>query len=188
MAADSDDDLAERIRARDPRAFDAFFARFGASLLHYLLGMVGDRMQAEDLVQETVLRVHRGITRYEERGTFRAWVYRIATNLALTELRRRQYAAPRHLDGEALELADPSHAEAGAALEAEQQERVLQAGLAKLPAEQRTVLLLRIREEMGLSEIARTLKIPEGTVKSRIHHAVRKLREFAEHAERGTHP
>ena len=184
MPVPPDDVLAARILARDPRAFDEFFARFGAPLLHYLAGMVGERALAEDLLQETVLRVHSGIARYQERGTFRAWVYRIATNLALTELRRRPYVPTTGLDG-ALHVVDPRQVEAGAALDADRRARVLDAGLAELPAEQRTVLLLRLREEMDLGEIARTLGIPEGTVKSRIHHAVRKLREYADIAERG---
>jgi RNA polymerase sigma-70 factor (ECF subfamily) len=184
VAADPDDDLAARIRAREARAFDEFFTRLGAPLLHYLAGMVGDRALAEDLLQETVLRVHQGIARYQERGTFRAWVYRIATNLALTELRRRPRARAAGLDG-ARDLADPRHADAGAALDADRCARVLDAGLAELPAEQRTVLLLRVREEMDLGEIARTLGIPEGTVKSRLHHAVRKLRQYADIADRG---
>ncbi len=177
-----DEDLARRIRARDPRAFDAFFDRFAPGLLHYLAGMTGDHPTAEDLLQETVLRVHANIVRYEERGTFRAWVYRIATHLALTELRRRP-ARPAPLEGAALERPDPACADAGAAIDAERRGRVLEHGIAALPAEQRAVLLLRVREELDLRGIAAVLAIPEGTVKSRLHHAVRRLREFAAASE-----
>ncbi len=191
MTPESDDDIARRIRRRDPHAFDAFFERFGGPLLHYLAGMTRDRMLAEDLVQETVLRVHRHIGRYEERGTFRAWVYRIATNLALTELRRRS-RAPAPLDAAALEHADPHAPDIEGALAAEQGARVLGDGLAALPDAHRAVLLLRVREEMDLAAIAGALGIPVGTVKSRIHHAVRRLREYAERRdeapERGEHP
>lgn len=172
------DDLARRIRARDPRAFDAFYDAYGPALLHYLAGMTGDPALAEDLLQETLLRVHGGIARYEERGTFRAWIYRIATNLALTELRRRP-ARAGPLGDEALACPDPAHVDAGEALDARRRERLLARGLATLPDEQRTVLLLRVRQDLGIREIARVLAIPEGTVKSRLHHAVRRLREFA---------
>lgn len=190
VSGESDDDIARRIRGRDARAFDAFFARFGGPLLHYLCGMTRDRMLAEDLVQETVLRVHRHIGRYEERGTFRAWVFRIATNLALTELRRRP-RAPAAMDDTALERADPDAPIAEAVLESRQRASMLDAGLAELPPEHRAVLLLRVREEMDLAAIAGTLGIPVGTVKSRIHHAVKRLRAYAERRddspERGDH-
>ena len=143
--------------------------------------MVGERALAEDLVQETVLRVYRGIGRYQEQGTFRAWIFRIGTNVALTELRRRRVAT-EPLDARILELPDPAHSDLEARIEAGEREDLVRAGLESLPEEQRAVLLLRVRDGMEAREIARTLCIPEGTVKSRIHHAVRKLKEFVERA------
>jgi len=139
--------------------------------------MVGERARAEDLVQETVLRVWRGIGRYEEQGAFRSWVFRIATNVALTELRRRRLPTGP-LDAAILALPDPSPVDAQARLEAEERDELIEVGLAALPEEQRAALLLRVRDGMELREIARTLCVPVGTVKSRIHFAVRRLKEF----------
>jgi RNA polymerase sigma factor (sigma-70 family) len=181
----SDEEVARRIRRGDPKAFDAFFARYGQPLLAYLLGMVGNRAQAEDLVQKTVLRVYQGIGQYEERGTFRSWVFRIATNAALTDLRRRRPVAVEPLEGRILELPDPHQPDPLERIEAEEREEMVEAGLKALPDEQRAVLLLRVRDGMEVREIARTLCVPEGTVKSRIHHAVRKLREFVDEAGAG---
>jgi RNA polymerase sigma-70 factor (ECF subfamily) len=186
----ADEDIARRIRGGDPRAFDAFFSRYGGPLLGYLTGMLGERSLAEDLVQETVLRVYRGIGRYQEQGAFRSWVFRIATNVAYTELRRRRLAT-EPLDARILELPDPVPADPLARLEAEQREDLIRAGLGTLPDEQRATLLLRVRDGMPLREIAHALCIPEGTVKSRIHHAVRSLKEFVEGArarDRGAKP
>jgi RNA polymerase sigma-70 factor (ECF subfamily) len=179
----SDEDIPRRIRRGDRDAFDRFFARYGSALLGYLAGMVGERTQAEDLLQETVLRVYRHIDRYDERGSFHAWVFRIATNLAITELRRRRNAPTQTLDDRILALPERNVAEVGARLEAEERERLVNAGLAQLPTEQRAVFLLRTKEGMDVHEIARTLCVPPGTVKSRMHHAVRKLREFIDRSE-----
>ena len=111
----ADDGLADRIRRGDPDAFRAFFANCSGPLLGYLAGMVGDRALAEDSLQETMLRVFRNIERYQERGAFRAWVFRIASHLALTELRRRGLAVTSPLDDRTLELPDPSLPDPGRA-------------------------------------------------------------------------
>ncbi len=174
----SDESIAARIRRGDSRAFDEFFDLYAGPLLGYLAGMVGGPTAAEDLFQETMLRVYRHIDGYQEQGNFRAWVFRIATNLALTELRRRTYDADQRLDEEALAVPDPHALDPQGLVEAEERERMLEAGLARLADEQRAVILLRVRQGLGIREIASVLDVPEGTVKSRIHYAVRKLRTF----------
>jgi RNA polymerase sigma-70 factor, ECF subfamily len=175
-----DEDLARRILLRHSGAFEAFYDDFAPTLLGYLARMVGDRALAEDLLQDTVLRVHQRIGDYKEHGAFRAWVFRIATNLALTELRRRKLAS-------APEVRDRITFDAGRgarnpheSLEDAQRARIVEAGIAALPDEQRAALLLRIQDEMSVRDVARVLHVPEGTVKSRIHHAVRKLRAFVD--------
>jgi RNA polymerase sigma-70 factor (ECF subfamily) len=145
--------------------------------------MVGDPCGAEDLVQETVLRVYRSIGRYEERGTFRAWVFRIATNLALSELRRRRYAVAGPLDEGAAQVPDPGAPDPHGVLEARERERAVEAALATLPDEHRAVILLRVRQGMAIREMAQTLCVPEGTIKSRMHHAVRRMREYVSRRE-----
>lgn len=174
-----DETIAGRIRRGEPRAFDELFERWGARLLAYLEGLVRERAAAEDLLQETFVRVWRHIGRYEERGTFRAWLYRTATNLALSELRRRRIANARPLGDEALEVAEPREGpEARAAGRA--RDAAVARALASLDDEHRVVVLLRVREEMSVRDVARVLNVPEGTVKSRMHHAVRRLRAAIE--------
>lgn len=184
-AETADDTLAEQIRRGDDGAFDALFDRYAGPLLAYLEGMTRDRAAAEDLLQETLLRVHRHIDRYEERGAFRAWVFRTATNVALTELRRRRYAGGESLDGAALAVRAPERDEPEQRFADRQRAAAVEDALARLAPEHRAVVLLRVREDMGTREIAETLRVPEGTVKSRMHHAVRQLREWI---ERGVRP
>jgi len=178
--ADGDRTLAERMRRRDPRAFEDFFERFANPLLAYLEGMVRDRALAEDLLQETLLSIWRSLDRYEERGAFRAWVYRTATNAALSELRRRRYASTEPIDGDRLEHADPRAPDPAAQQVTGARVTAIERAVDRLDDEHRTVLLLRVRNECSLREIAGILGIPEGTVKSRLHHAVRRVREWVE--------
>lgn len=184
--SEQDERIARRIRRGEVMAFDAFFERFGGPLLGYLTGMVGGRETAEDLLQETVIRIHRNIDRYREQGAFRAWVYRIATNAALSELRRARYGAECPEEAAAY-VADPASVDALEALEAREREEAVAKAMDQLPDDYRAVLLLRVREEMGIDEIARVLCVPEGTVKSRIHYGVRKLRAILEGREATDH-
>jgi RNA polymerase sigma-70 factor (ECF subfamily) len=180
-----EDGLARRIARGDASAFDELYDRHAAPLLGYLNGMVGHRPLAEDLLQETMLRVFRHIDRYRGPGAFRAWLYRIATNLALTELRRRRIAPTEALGARLLELPDRGAPPPEARLEADARARSLRCGLDRMAADQRAVFLLRARG-LELREIAESLNVPVGTVKSRLHHAVRKLQGFIARCER--HP
>jgi RNA polymerase sigma-70 factor (ECF subfamily) len=178
-----EEEIGQRILRGEPGAFEEFFDRFAGPLLSYLDGMVRDRSAAEDLVQETMLRVHQRIDRYREQGAFRAWVFRIATNLALTELRRRRIAATVPLEEQRIERPAPADAVPEEQEEQERRRRSIAAGLRALSDDHRAVILLRVRGGMGIREIAHALRVPEGTVKSRMHHAVRKLREVARDRE-----
>jgi RNA polymerase sigma-70 factor (ECF subfamily) len=172
-----DDDLAKRIRRGDAGAFDVLFDRFAARLRGYLVGMVGDAATADDLLQETFLRVYHHIDRYEPRGTFAPWIFRIAGNLAITEVRRRRYRRTTPLDRGPDPPCDSARADPAAIHAAGVRTREVESALTRLPEAQRAVVLLRVRDEMPLEEIARTLRVPVGTVKSRLHHAVKRLRE-----------
>jgi RNA polymerase sigma-70 factor (ECF subfamily) len=137
--------------------------------------MVGDSQTAEDLLQETMIRVFQNIERYRERGAFRSWIYRIASNLALTELRRARFRA--EWSPEAVRIVPDAR---GPGIEEDLERRetgsALRRAIARLPDEQRAVILLRARRGLEIREIAEALSVPEGTVKSRLHYAVRSLR------------
>jgi len=172
-----DDDLAIRIRRGEAGAFDVLFDRFAGRLRGYLVGMVGDAATADDLLQETFLRVYRHIDRYEPRGTFAPWMFRIAGNLAITELRRRRYRRTTPLEQGPEPPGDSERCDPAAIHAAGARVREVESALSRLPEPQRAVVLLRMRDGMSLEEVARTLGVPVGTVKSRLHHAVRSLRE-----------
>ena len=143
-----DEAIARKIKRGDRDGFQMFLDRHGAPLLGYLIGMVGRREEAEDLLQETVIRVHRNIDRYEERGTFRAWVYRIATNLALTRLRRASFEERPAAD--IPERPDEGAGDPHERVEKREQREILRAGIAALPEDHLAVILLRVRRGMGV--------------------------------------
>ncbi len=141
------------------------YQEMGPGLLTYLRRRLGDRHTAEDVFQETFCQAARHLERLAEAASPRAWLFTIARNLAVT-VRRRQRPV-----GEL--TVEPAGAEpvADARLEA------MRAAIAELPEAMRETLELRLRDELSYEEIAAVLGLPIGTVRSRLHHAVQRLRE-----------
>jgi len=165
-------------QAGDEAAFDALFARFSGPLLGYLRRMVGEAAIAEELLQETFLRVARARERYTPDARFSTWIYTIATRLALNELRRSFRRAPHEStsdsgdadDGPGLQLAagqpgvdDEAHLRR-ASSEVEE-------ALAGLPERQRAALWLAAVEGRSYAEVADVLETTESSVKSLVHRA-----------------
>jgi RNA polymerase sigma-70 factor (ECF subfamily) len=172
----SDQQLMAGVMAGDQVALAALVTRHHAPLLGYLYRLVGgDRPLAEDLVQETLLHVLQRPTRPDDRP-FKPWLYAIATNLARDHfksaaVRQRQHDAEQAM----LHLPDSAPGPEEHALAAEQGSEVW-AALAQLGEEYRAVVVLRFYQGFSLQEIAETLQIPLGTVKSRLSVGVHRLR------------
>jgi RNA polymerase sigma-70 factor (ECF subfamily) len=188
---DGDDDvrLMLALRAGDETAFDALFARWSGRLLRFVDRMVHDTAAAEELVQETFLRLYRARERYEPEARFSTWLYTIATRLALNEMRRPRHQHPHAstdetdeaglalvLPGDAPRADDVAHARAvGAEVEG---------ALAGLPERQRAALWLAAVEGLSYAEIAATLATTEKSVKALVHRARTALcAELGEKAE-----
>lgn len=168
-----------QLRRGDPAALAALLARYQNRLYRYLLRMVRQPATAEDLFQQTWLRVAQNIRSFDPRRNFEAWLFRVARNLAIDHLRRYR---PESLDdplptgdlpGEQLRAPDPG---AFQALVAGERARRVATALAALPAIHREVLTLRFEEEMKLEEIAEVLRAPLSTVKSRLRRGLDGLR------------
>jgi len=178
-------EIARGLRRRDPDLLDELIGRYQYRLPRYLWTLTGSREAAEDLFQETWIRVLERGDQYNPRWRFEAWLFSIARNLAIDLLRRRQ---PESLEA----LLHPSD-EAGArewpdrqsttpferVVAGEQAERV-QGVLRRLPPEAREVLVLRFQEEMDLGEIAEVVKAPLSTVKSRLYRGLETFRNLLE--------
>lgn len=168
-----------RLRRGDPEAFDALLARYQNRLYRYLVRLTANSAAAEDLFQDTWLKVLTRIHRYDERRPFEPWLFAVARNLAIDYLRR---TAPRSLD-EPSEVGDSDVGRLGAdepgsldrLLEQERRD-LLERRLEELPALYREALSLRFEEDMAFEEIAEVLSAPVSTVKSRVQRALSTLR------------
>jgi len=175
----SDAELMARVRTGDRDAFAPLVTRYGDDLVAYLARLTGSPERAEDLAQEAFLRLYRAAPRYRERGRLAALLYRIATNLLRSEERRaRRWRSLRpaldvHVerDGRETEPGAPQR------LHRAEMRRRLAAALARLPLALRAPLVLFEIEDWPQREIAQALGCREGTVKSRLHRARRRLRE-----------
>ena len=169
-----------RLRRGDPEAFDTLLARYQNRLYRYLVRLTANPAAADDLFQETWLKVITRIHRYDERRPFEPWLFSVARNLAIDHLRK---AAPQSLDeplasGEArvTRLGDDEPGSLERLLARERQ-GLLESRLAELPALYREALSLRFEEEMTFEEIAEVLQAPVSTVKSRVQRALSTLRK-----------
>ena len=179
LAALTDPELAALSLAGEGRAFTTLADRYHARLLNFIHRMIGDRDRAEDLVQETFVRVHRHLHRYDQKRKFSTWAYTIAGNLAKNELRNRS-RSPMVLfqsikrnweaDHRPLEWEDNRYRPDDLFRKRDLQARVEEA-VAQLPEHHRVVFVLRELEGKSYEEIAEITGVNLGTVKSRLNRA-----------------
>lgn len=165
-----DADLVRRWQSGDAAAFETLVRRWQTPIARFLARLVGRADTAADLCQEVFLRLYLARDRYRESGTFSAWLYRVALNLARDESRRRRPA-------QALPEAEPAAYDPGAP-DCERQELAdaIARALDELPQPQREALVLRHYEGMSFEDMARLLGVPASTLKSRFAAALDRLR------------
>lgn len=173
----SDAELMERVRTGDRDAFTDVVDRHKDAVVNYLTRLTGNRDRAEDLAQETFLRLFRSAHSYTEQGLLRAYLYRIATNLVRSEERRERrlrVLLPFLRGREHTEPAAPS------GLLLQELHREVAGAVAALPLRYRVPLVLHEIEGWSYADIAEELSCREGTVKSRIHRGRQHLRQKLE--------
>jgi RNA polymerase sigma-70 factor (ECF subfamily) len=174
--------IARALRRRDTELIARLVAQYHYRLLRYLVYLTGRREQAEDLVQETWVRVLERADLYDGRSRFEPWLFSIARNLAFDHLRRRDFSGP----DAARELAAPElDSPFVAAARSEDAARIATA-LGALEPIYREALLLRFQEELSLEEIAQVAGAPLTTVSSRIYRGLALLRSRLEGAADAT--
>lgn len=171
--------LIRKATAGDAAAFNALMGMHERRMYAVALRMCSNPEDAQDCLQEAMLRIFRSLDRFKGQASFATWVYRITVNTCLDELRRRKTRPNTSLDG--LLDAGWAPADASASPEKRAMQRELRAGLAQamreLPEDMRAAVVLRDVEGYAYEEIAEILNINVGTVKSRISRAREKLRE-----------
>lgn len=182
----SDHVLLEETLAGDEDAFAELVSRYRNQITSYIYRMTNDYDGAVDLAQETFVRVYRAAGRYQTTHAFSTYIYRIATNLAISELRKRKRRRLVSLTGlligaegeEARDFDAPDEKPLqDTNLVDTERRRVVQRAISTLPEKYRAPLVLRDVEGKSYDEIAQILSTSEGTVKSRINRARNFLRE-----------
>ncbi|OXS59335.1 RNA polymerase sigma factor SigW [Cohnella sp. CIP 111063] len=179
--------LARLALKGDQRAFAEIVDMYKDKLYHLAFRMTGNRQEAEDVVQETFLRVYKNLDRYDENQKFSTWIYRIATNLCIDRLRKRRavYSLDAEssdhegLDGYAMLPSDDRTPESELLLSETQ--RLIQESIATLPIKYKSVMILRYLQDLSLQEISDVLDMPVTTVKTRVHRGREFLRKKLEH-------
>jgi RNA polymerase sigma-70 factor (ECF subfamily) len=180
----TDEELLAAYRHGDAGAFELLLRRHRAPLFTFLVRMLGDKERAEDLAQETFLRIVKGAQAWEQRARFQTWLFTIARNLCVDASRRDRFRRTDSLDAQGPDdepamvdsvpgrEIDPARGAQSARLRP-----ILQKALLGLPAEQREVFILREQTGVPFKEIAEILVVNENTVKSRMRYAIEGLRK-----------
>jgi RNA polymerase sigma-70 factor (ECF subfamily) len=175
----SDEDLIERFQRGDLYAFDLIVKRYKDQLLNFVFRFVGNLEEAEDIVQETFLRVYRKRHAYKRVAKFSTWIYTIAGNLARTELRRRKRkklfsVTDMGFEDKDFEITDEAYNPEDRT-HGIMQEEIIQKEIEDLSPKFREVILLRDVQELSYEEISKIVNVPIGTVKSRVNRGRLKL-------------
>jgi RNA polymerase sigma-70 factor (ECF subfamily) len=174
----SDEDLMGRVAEDDERAFTELVQRFQGRVVNLIARVLNDRESSDDLAQEVFVRVFVHRRNYRRGSKFTTWLFTIAANLAKNEIRRRvrkrnwfSLDALQEMVGDsASQLADPTEGQE-AALQRGQLQEAIGRAIANVPEKYRVALVLRDIEGFSYEEIAEMLRIPGGTVRSRINRA-----------------
>lgn len=173
-----DSELIRNFQNGNEEAFAALVQKYQRPLFTFLLRLVGNQQSAEDLFQDTFVRVLRALPGYKEDGRFSGWLFGIANNLAVDLLRhRRVHRGHFQDDVDALAAAIDYHSVTDAEVEKAELAHLVENALQQLSEKQRQVFLLRQHGEMSFKEIAEKLGEPLNTVLSHMHYAVTKLRQ-----------
>jgi len=177
-----------RFQEGDSNAFRDLFEEYKKKIINFCYRFCGDRGIAEELAQEVFLRVYKAAPRYRPDARFSTWIFRIATNVCLNELRKPRYAyrsesldAPSTADeGKMSREIKDQRPQPQDVLESREKDHLIRQAIADLPGKQRAALFLRVFHGFSYNEIARQIKSSESNVKSLIHRGRKRLKQELE--------
>lgn len=188
----TDADLLKDIKADAPGAFEALVATYGDRVYRFGRRMCGDREDARDVLQDTLLAAYRALKGLDHPEALRTWLYRVAANACLMMRRKGKFEPDREIsleellplgeDGPKTEIPDPAALPEEAAIREEIAGTVRRA-IGDLPPLYRIVLVMRDMEQLSTAEVAEALGLGEPAVKMRLHRARLMLRKLLREAE-----
>ena len=169
--------LIRRLQGRDLEALGEVFARYGDAMTTLASSMLRDRTEADDVLEDALLRIHSAGPGFRGERGLRTWVLRITANLCRDRLRRRKFVAGTVEDLEPTGLAFDPVSDWDGSMDQRTLAKALEQAIDTLPHDQREAVILRHRLGMSHDEMAKMLGVPEGTVKSRLSRALTSLRD-----------
>ena len=170
----TDEELISRFQKGDERAYVELVNRYKDRLLNFVFQFLGDIEQAEDVVQDTMLRLYEKKHYYKEIAKFSTWIYTIARNLANTELRKKKRRKTTYLSqlSKEREFEIPAiQDDVDQSIQNEFINDMIQSAINNLPEHFKVVIILRDIQELSYEEISNIVEVPLGTIKSRINRA-----------------
>ncbi len=184
VTADGDVELVARVRSGDKAAFRILFDRYNRRAYGVAFGVVKNQQDALDVVQEAFIKVHKHLDGFQGNSSFYTWLYRIVMNLSIDHLRRGRKNTEfddtiRKDDtlADGAMLPQSAHENPSRMVARKELTDHIQAALAELPEYHRAVIILREVEGLSYEEMAKILRVPKGTIMSRLFHARRKMQE-----------
>jgi len=174
MSQQSDADIVQAVLRGDKNRYALLVDRYSQRIINYLARMTGNRWEGEELAQEAFVRAYLALDSYKPQYKFSTWLFKIATNLCLNHLKKRQRLVHvndyQDEEGEPAWVLPDTRRDSNPAVAAERREmqRQIQQAIGQLPPVYRTAIILRYLHGLSYQEIADVLDLPIGTVKSRI--------------------
>ena len=185
MQDQADEDLMVLYQQGEVRAFEVLLARHRRPVFNFILRFIGDKETAEDLLQESFMRVIRGADAYKRQAKFTTWLYTIARNLCVDQTRRRKHRKHASLDapmgsdedsGTLLDVVAGNELASDRKTVNKELFATMEKAIAGLAEDQREVFLMREFLDLPFKQIAEVVGVAENTVKSRMRYALEKLR------------
>jgi len=179
-----DGGLVARVRDGDIDALGVLYERYKSQVYRTALAITHDERMAEDILQEVFLRVNRYADSFDQSQPFEPWIYRITVNLSYSWTNKAKRWV--NIFQDALErLRAPSRRDPERVAESREERAIVRRAIDSLPDSHRVVVILYYLQDLSVSEVAYTLAVPEGTVKSRLYYAREKLRKAIAEQEMG---
>jgi RNA polymerase sigma-70 factor (ECF subfamily) len=181
MSALKDLELVELFQKGDEASFNELVKRYQEKVYWIARRFVNDHDQADDVTQEVFVKIYSALKEFRGESSFYTWLYRITVNVALNTLRKQRIRNFIRID-EFFETASDESEQPDKIVEQNEQQKIIEEAISKLPEKQKAVFILRYYEELSYEEISHILKTTIGGLKANYFHAIRKIGEYISRA------
>jgi RNA polymerase sigma-70 factor (ECF subfamily) len=183
MTNSNDLELVELFQNGNEASFNELVGRYQEKVYWIARRLVNDHDQADDIVQDVFIKVYSALKKFRGESGFYTWLYRITVNVALNAIRKQRVRDFIRID-EFFETAEDEDGQPDALIEKDEQQKLVEEAITKLPEKQKAVFILRYYEELSYEEISVILKTSIGGLKANFFHATKKIGEYVHRAYR----